>query len=193
MTSEAQLGLSDSDEQYATQQEAQDAIEHLQGMDYAKLMLIARAFANARLRSTVVEPDDLVHDAIVKTLDGRRRWNRRVSIIKHLDRVMESDSGHEARKRVFRSVEQLPQDDAEPLAQAPNSGSRLEALDELEDLLALFAKDETALELLRLKGDGFSASEIQRKLGMEKTQHDTVTKRIRRRLAKYLSEGGQQP
>lgn len=178
-------------ERVATPQEAQDAIEGLQDADYTKLMLIAMSFTKARLRGSVVEPEDLVQDAIAKTLDGRRKWNRNVSIIKHLDRVMESDSGHEAEKRVARDLRLLPEDDAaEPAAKQPRPEARLTALDELEGLLALFADDQPVLDLLRLKGDGLSASEIQRELGMGKTQYDTVTKRIRRRLAKHLAEGG---
>ena len=187
MTSEAEPG----EEQVATPQEARDAIEGLQDTDHVKLLLIATSFARGRLRGSVIEPEDLVQDAIAKTLDGRRKWNRSVSIIKHLDRVMESDAGHEAEKRVTRDLRLLPQDDASELAaQQPRPEARLTALDELEGLLALFADDQTALDLLRLKGNHLSASEIQRELGMGKTQYDTVTKRIRRRLAKHLAEGG---
>ena len=188
MTSETRLG--DGEEQYATSQEALTAIKHFQNTDYTKLMLIARSFA-IRLRGTVADPEDLVHEAIAKTLDGRRRWKRSVSILKHLDRVMESDSGHMAEKRAAHSTSQFLEGQAEPAARLPDPETRLTALDELDDLLALFTKDQTALELLRLKGDGFPASEIQRELGMGKTQYDTVTKRIRRRLAKHQSEGGQ--
>ena len=189
MTSEKPK-LGESNERFATLQEARAAIEGLQKTDHAKLMLIARGFARGRLQGTVVEPDDLLHDAIAKTLDGRRRWNRRVSIIKHLDRVMESDAGHEAEKRVARGEDHLPKGNAEPVVQHPDPEACLQAREELGNLLALFAEDKTALELLRLKGDGLSASEIQRELGMGKTSYETVTKRVRRRLAKHLAEGG---
>ena len=179
-----------NNERFATLQEARAAIIALQEADYAKLMLIATGFTRGRLRGTVVEPEDLLHAAIAKTLDGHRKWNRNVSIIKHLDRVMESDAGHEAKRRVSRDLRPLSKGDlVEPAAQLPLPGARLTALDELEGLLALFADDQTALALLHLKGDGFSASEIQRELGIGKTQYDTVKKRIRRRLAKHLAEG----
>ena len=182
--------LSDTDVQFATPQEAREEIDNLQKADHAKLLLIARGFARIRLKGTVVEPDDLVHDAIVKTLDGRRRWNRRVTIIKHLDRVMESDAGHIAAKRVGRGTDQLAESHAEPATQEHNPEARLQIRDDLEDLVALFAEDKTALQLVRLKSDGLSASEIRCELGMEKTHYETVSKRIRRRLAKRLAEGG---
>ena len=188
MTSRTRPG--DGEDQYATSQEARTAIEHLQNTDYTKLMLIARSFA-IRLRGTVANPEDLVQEAFVKTLDGRRRWKRSVSILKHLDRVMESDSGHMAEKRVAHGTSQPLEGQAEPAARLPDPETRLIAHDELDELLALFTEDKTALELLRLKGDGLSASEIQCELGMGKTQYDTVTKRIRRRLAKHQSGGGQ--
>ena len=188
MTSETHLG--DGEEQYATSQEARTAIEQLQNTDYTKLMLIARSFA-IRLRGTVANPEDLLHEAILKTLDGRRRWRRSVSILKHLDRVMESDSSHMAKKRVAHGTSQLLEGQAEPQARLPGPETRLTAVDELDELLALFTEDKTALELLHLKGNGLSASVIQRELGMGKTQYDTVTKRIRRRLVKHQSEGGQ--
>lgn len=180
-----------SGDRVATPQEARDAIEGLQVADYTKLMLVAKSFAKARLRGSVVEPEDLVQDAITKTLDGRRKWNRDVDIIKHLDRVMESDSGHEADKRVARDLRLLPEDEATELAaEQPRPEARLMAIDELEGVLGLFGDDQPALDLLRLKGNGLDASEIQRELGIGKTQYDTVTKRIRRRIAKYIASGG---
>ncbi len=52
-------------EKIATLQEARSAIENLRNEDYTKLMLIARYFAVTRLNGTVVEPDDLLHEAIL--------------------------------------------------------------------------------------------------------------------------------
>lgn len=179
------------DERFATPQEARDAIEGLLEADYAKLMLIAKGFVKERLQDSLVEPDDLVQEAITKTLGNRRRWNRSVSIIKHLDRVMESDAGHEAERRAVSDLRLLPEDDeTEPAAQQPGPEARLAALDEIEGLLALFLDDHTALGLLHLKGNDLSASEIQQALGIGKTEYDTITKRIRRRLAKHITEGG---
>ena len=175
---------------FATPHEARDAINKLQKADHAKLLAIARGFARIRLRNSVVAPEDLLHDAVVKTLDGRRRWNREVSILKHLDRVMESDAGHLVEQRVARGTGHLPENHSEPAAHDPDPEGRLQGHDELDDLVALFCDDQTALDILRLKRDGYSASEIQSELGMGKTQYETATKRIRRRLAKHLAEGG---
>lgn len=176
--------------QDATVQEARNAIENLRKSDFAKLMIIARSFTRARLQGDVVEPADLLHEAIAKTLDGRRRWRRSVSIVKHLDRVMESDSGHIAEQRTrdaTRAQECVPRSGVFPV---PSPETILHAREELDNVFALFADDKIALRLLRLKSEEYSASEIQRTLGMSRTEYDTVTKRIRRRLAKYTAEGG---
>ena len=69
--------LTPGDEQLATPQEVRSAIQNLQNTDYSKLMIIAKHFAKSyRLKGTVSEPGDLLHRAIVKTIDGRRHWNR---------------------------------------------------------------------------------------------------------------------
>ena len=175
---------------FAEPEEAREAIANLQPADHTKLLLIARCFARARLRNTIVEPHDLLHDAVVKTLDGRRRWNRRVDILKHLDRVMESDAGHVAAQRDGRRVEPLTEGQRELPTQEPDPERSLQSRKQLDDLYAPFGEDPPARRVLHLKSDGLSASEIRCKLGMGKTQYETVTKRIRRRLAKHLAKGG---
>ena len=171
-------------EGFATLRQARLAIEELSDADYVKLVLIARGFARTRLRGDLLESDDLLHDAILKTLEGRRRWNRRVTMVQHLDRVMESDSGHEAERGRNRGSRPLPENEAEPAS----AEARILVLDKLRDSLALFADDQTALDLLQLKAEGYSSSEIQRELGMDSRQYDTTSKRIRRRVAKHLAE-----
>lgn len=173
----------------ASEAEAREAIEGLSKADYAKLMLIARGFARARLRGSAVEAEDLLQEAIVKTLDGRRTWNRRVSILKHLDRVMESDAGHIAERRDTHYSVPMAKGPDVPATRADDPNVRVVARQDLDNLLELFAGEKEALEVLNLKGEGFSASEIRQVLGISSTQYDTVTKRVRRRLAKHLSEG----
>lgn len=185
MTTEAGEG---GGEKFATLRQARLAIEELSDSDYVKLMLIARGFARIRLRGNYLEPDDLLHDAILKTLEGRRRWNRQVTIVQHLDRVMESDSGHEAERRRTRGFDPLPEKEAES-ARQESPENRVLILDELREALADFADDRMAVDLLHLKAWGYSASEIQRELGIDDRQYDTTTKRIRRRIAKHLSQG----
>jgi DNA-directed RNA polymerase specialized sigma24 family protein len=172
-------------DQFATPSEAQDAIHGLSKADHAKLMIIARSFARLPSIRSSVDAEDLLHDAVVKTIDGTRRWNRRVSIVRHLDRVMESDAGHAVRK-THRS-ESLEERQAE-LA-APSDSAQVLAHEQLEEILPVLEGDERALEVLRLKGDGFAASEIRARMEMSDTEYDTIGRRIRR-LRERLSRGG---
>lgn len=172
--------------QVATPEEARQAILGLCAADFAKLMLIAKGFVRKRMRSTVIEPEDLLHDAIAKTLDGRRKWRKSVSILKHLDRIIESDSGHVAEQiQAHRNVP-MPEGDQEIVECGSGPGAAIELSEAFERLLRHFEGDRIAMEILRLKGDGLAASEIQRELGMSKTQYETATRRIRRHVAQHL-------
>ena len=102
---------------------------------------------------------------------------------------MESDSGHVVEQRVREARGDLelrkhPDVHPETVPRAPSPEALLQACEALDSVLAHFAEDTKGLEFLRLKGDGFSASEIQRELGISTTEYDTIAKRIRRRLAK---------
>lgn len=172
--------------QFATPEEARQAILGLCAADYAKLMLIAKGFARNRMRSTVIEPDDLLHDAIAKTLDGRRKWRKSVLILKHLDRIIESDSGHAAEQTQTHRNVPMPEGDQEIVECGPGPEAAIELNDAFDRLLRHFEGDRIAMGILRLKGDGLSASEIQRELGMSRTQYETATRRIRRHVAQHL-------
>ena len=178
------------DDLYATLEEARDAIAALQPTDLAKLAYIARYFVRGRLQSTGDEPADLLHDAIAKTLQGTRKWNKRVSIVKHLDRVMESDSSHIAERTSKWPPVPLPPDGGELSTHLPNPDERLVADEELDALLRGFEDDNIALEIIHLKHDGYSASEIQEKLGIARTEYESATRRIRRRFVLHLRKKG---
>ena len=192
MSSEAPEETSDDDERFASVEEAREAIEAFRPADYAKLRLIAKSFCRTRPTGGFVEPGDLVGEAVAKTLDGTRRWNRSVSILKHLDRVMESESGHVIEKRKSQRTVPIPMEEHEqPVQPEVDEDARDNAESELDELLSLFTDDQKALDVLELKGQGLSASEIKDELGIGQTAYDTVTKRIRRRLAKHLTNGGE--
>ncbi len=181
--------MTDTEKQYATPQEVRDAIESLRPSDHAKLILIARSFCRTRVAGTVIEPSDLLHEAIPKTLEGRRRWSKEVSIIKHLDRVMESDSGHITEQSIAHGTESLEDCEVEPASPLFDPLIRLSVYEQFNEMLDLFKNDKMARDLLLLKSQEFSASEIQRKLGIEKVEYETITKRIRRHYAQHLLEG----
>ncbi len=164
-----------------TSAEARTALEDLADADYNKLMLIAISWVRKRISQNAWTPEDLLQEAFRKTLDGTRGWSKAVSIIKHLDEVMRSESSHLAKQASYFA----PLDHASAET-SDDSDARLEVCDELDRRLALFKEDHRALDLLRLKGEGFSPSEVQRRLGITKTEYQSTTKRIRRRLTRHL-------
>jgi len=176
------------DEGFATPEEVRTAINALDPASYVKLMVIAKAFCRRRTVGSVVEPEDLIHDAIAKTLDGPRRWNRAVSILKHLDRTIESDSGHEVERREIRRAVPLQEDDV-AADRFSDAHAGVDTADELDQIFRLFKGDRLALDLLRLRSDGYSASEIQVELGLDETRYESLAKKIRRRVTKHLNDG----
>src|SRR5258706_4994619 len=80
---------------YASAEEVEVAVLGLTNDDHAKLLLIARSFCkNSRLYTSVMEPEELLAEAFAKTLQVEKKWNKRISIVRHLDRAMENISGH---------------------------------------------------------------------------------------------------
>ena len=174
---------------YATTDEAAAAINTLASSDYKKLMWAATYWwSRRRIQHRWAEPDDLLHEAVVLTLKGTKRWRKsEVGIVKHLDRAIENISGHLAGKGLTHAAA------CEAIkATTPSStrGQSIEdtvaARDELELVTALFKDDQEALQLLMLKAREKSASEVRKELGMSNRAYDTVTKRIRRRLRREL-------
>ena len=178
-----------SGDRFATSEEARIAIGNLTKAEHAKLALIAIFFARKRLRSTTIEAADLLQDAFIKTLDGTRRWNKSFSIIKHLDRTMESDSGHIVEQAAKQVIIPLSENISEVICRESDNAMQSE---KLEQALNLFIDDNLAHQILVLKSDGNTAAEIRHKLNIDKRSYETITKRIRRRLVKYLKDGGLQ-
>lgn len=178
---------------HATPEEVRVAVEALTDGDYARLMIAARSWVRMRLgpnaHAVAVQADDLLHDAILKSLDGRRRWNAAIPFLRHIDSIMESDSGHLVEKHTRFPTTSIPEHEDELPALDGNPLDAVLAKEELREVLVLFEGDDTAARLLHLRTQGYGASEIREELGMDKREYDTVTKRIRRRLAAHFIRG----
>src|SRR5580704_13013780 len=66
-----------------TREEVREAIERLSDADFLRLKFIARIFAPNH-------SEDILQEALMKTLSGERTWRSGISFIWHLRRVMES-------------------------------------------------------------------------------------------------------
>jgi DNA-directed RNA polymerase specialized sigma24 family protein len=186
-----------NEKRYATREEVEKAIGSLTDVDHVKLMLIATSFCRERkFSSSVLEPGELLREAVLKTLRLDKKWNRQVSMIKHLDRAMENISGHLAKERskIVSFPEGLPPDffevDDRPAQVSPDSSVAAEE-NARELLEAVFGDDEQAATILSMRTEGYEVADVMAKLRLSAQQYDTATKRMRRKIAKFLNDSKQ--
>lgn len=181
-------------EENAGQEEVAAAIRNLTDADYEKLMLIARHWYRQRYGAleTRIKPEEILSEAIRRTLDCDRKWRKRkVSIVKHLDRVMESLSSHILEKRMteVRGRKTLKSQIERARQERPYLDSGVEneliARQQLEMIGTLFADDEIALQVLRGRAQEKTAAEMRAELGLSETEYASVTKRILRKFVRH--------
>jgi hypothetical protein len=182
-------------DEYASHEEVLEAIQALTDADFQKLILIARYWHRQRYGGSEqrIGSDEILSEAIAKTLDpGQRRWRKeRVSIVKHLDRVMESVSGHILENRVTETNarEELKAErgrmDEERLYPRSMVENQTVARQQLEIIQTLFVDHERALNVLHGRAQEKTAAEIRAELGLSKTEYASVIKLILRRFIKH--------
>ena len=181
----------------ATPEECAEALEELSDADLRRLDELARLRA-AGLAS--VEGRDLLHEAIVRMLTGKRRWPCEVPLPAFLLETMRSIASDQRRRQESRVVaaESEIHSDAETgdgviasaadVSMAPEA--RTSAAEMLRRIDALFEGDADALAVLAGKANGFSPGEIQKEHAMDETRYATTLRRIRRGVATLSREGG---
>jgi DNA-directed RNA polymerase specialized sigma24 family protein len=149
----------------------------------------------ARLHGRSLPPDiswaDLLQEAFTRVLDGSRTIPPGVPAVAFLAGVMRSIKAEHWRRR-RRATEQQPAlvadyqlvtaETAEGCDPQPDPERWLIAAQQLEAIGTLFAQDPVALQIIAGLGDGLTAEEIRRALGMSKTDYDSARKRMRRAL-----------
>jgi DNA-directed RNA polymerase specialized sigma24 family protein len=188
---------------YFSPGEAAEAIARLDDKGKATLRKIARSYWEERMSgpNAAAEPDDLLQEAMVRTLQGTRRWRRSVTIIKHLIRTMESISWEAYRARSARTHawSEDTVDEIDP-GDRPDDSSQSTVVDvvlareELAQIESRFENDREALEVLRCRSIELPPSETCERLGIDRYCYNTVNKRIWRKLTnadKNRTEEGQ--
>lgn len=183
--------------EYASRDEAAAAIAALTDSDFERLMVLAAIHWNQRKLRDLMRPEELLSEAIVRTIttaQRRRRWRKAVvTLIEHLDRSMESISGHAvgdavAEAAVLEAVrgEEIDPRTAEPLRfHRAVAEEQLLAREKLADIEAAFAGAPPAFAFFRLKADGFTQSEIMKHLGIDKRDYEAARKKAERVIAQY--------
>jgi DNA-directed RNA polymerase specialized sigma24 family protein len=152
---------------------------------------LLRLGAMARLRARALPSgfgwSDLLHEALVRALDGSRQWPAGVPILVFLAGVMRSICDEIWRHRRREGILIAFGKDAEAQCQdvpcpAPDQERVLAASEALAELYRLFAGDGIALWILSGLADGLSAAEIRATHGLSEVDYDTARRRMRRTL-----------
>jgi hypothetical protein len=169
-----------------TRQEFEAAIGRFSDGDWARLDGLARSFAFC----TGWESDDLLQEAIVRTLQGTRNCPTSVDVIKHLADTMSSIADTERSKGpnkhphvpiVQRGLD-LGEDPSSPNLSPEDT---LVYRGEHAELLKLFDDDPIAKEMVEGILAGFDTDELKKLTGLQGTAYDSKRTLIRRRLQKF--------
>jgi len=162
------------------------ALEALSDDDLLRL----RALARLRTRGLPggVAWSDLLHEAVLRALDGTRRWPPGVPLLAFLAGIMRSLCDEQWRRRRRESPLPQPGDAAATLADvAPDADPErvYAAAEALAAVDRLFASDAMALKVIAGLTNGLSAEEIQRLYGVSAVEYDTARRRMRRALLRH--------
>lgn len=188
----AELAIDD----YATPDEAIDALERLDAGEHRRLERLARNRSwGLRHRGW----EDILNTAIERVLAGTRRWRRRVSLVAFLAETMRSVADEyrdqESRNRSVAESDLLASEGNVQVSiferVASGEGTPEEELIAKETLARienLFADDAEGLGIVMARAEGYDPAETQSLLDLTSTQYDSGLKRVRRRLLRSKAQ-----
>ena len=177
----------------------QEVVNRLRGLTNVELRRLERI---ARIRTIglhEIEWQDLLHEAIVRMLDGTRQWPKDVDLVVFLRQTMRSIASDHWRRRKVNPVvseSQLhdPSEEVEgtllefavdPTADPERDAAAAETITQIRQA---FEGDLEALHVLSGMAIGKSPREIQDEGHMDARRYASAQKRIRRRLAKVFPD-----
>jgi DNA-directed RNA polymerase specialized sigma24 family protein len=171
--------MSPEDEDVVTSRspnEALKAIQSLTASEKAALLKIAKAYA--RSRKTKYDHEDLLQEAIVRVLEGRRKWPTGVPFMAFMCGAMRGIAWD------WRS--EVHDGDPDETAR-PEESSAIARID-AQKLVALFADDPLAQELVVGMMEGARGEELWESSGLTKTEYESKRRKIRRRIERQWLE-----
>lgn len=167
--------------EHYTVAEFQKALGELTEADFARLRQLAR---NRCRRHYPGREEECLNEAIMRTLEGRRRWPLSENLFAFLSMTMKSivdgwvtaEEGHDS-----DLVDELP---------SRRNGAAAEVFEkEVKDrLMALFEDDEDATIIVEGWFEGFEKQDYLDVFGNDETKYETVRKRVRRKMSKHGPE-----
>ncbi|SHN40526.1 hypothetical protein SAMN05192549_1115 [Duganella sacchari] len=176
---------------YASMTELLQAFEALSSIEKTLL----RQSASAKIfRTHFTEPDDLIHEALHRCLNGTRRWPRDVNFVVFLMNVMKSISSGERSKASARQM--IPLDhwqDSDPYnGEGITHLSAEEQCIELEKLVDVERRwlrlrdalidDIEAQAVFQSQLDGLRASAIMQQLSLTAADYEIARRRLQRKI-----------
>ncbi len=184
-----------SNRKIASQKEIAHALRNLTDADIRRLERIAHIRI---IGLNDLDWQDLFHDAVVRLLDGTRRWPKDISMVVFLRETMRSIASEHWRRKnnaPVLSEAQLPRfDDIEHhiLESAPdpitNPERQMLATEALAKIEEVFQGDPEAMHVIIGMAVGESPNEIQEKAQMSSKRYATTQRRIRRKLAREFAD-----
>jgi RNA polymerase sigma-70 factor (ECF subfamily) len=161
------------------------AFAALSELDLVRLNALARLRARGLPDGTLWS--DLLHEAMMRALDGSRQWPQGVPFLAFLSGVMRS-LGDEIWRRHRRERAVLQPDGLTDAAcetmtcPAADQERVIAAVQAMAAIYRLFAGDATVLQIIAGLGNGLSPEEIQAANGLSPVAYDTARRRMRRTL-----------
>ena len=150
-----------------------NAINSLTAAEQTALMKIARHYAKVRH----FDPENLVHDAICRVLDGKMAWPKDVPATVFLGGVIRSIAWK------WKSKSDLPSEEIDTGDEGAGERGTLAKIDVMK-IIALFEDDPVTQKIVMAMMDGARGEELEQLSGLNSTEYESKRKKIRRRIEK---------
>lgn len=178
--------IQSADVEFADAAEVSRALASLTAADQIRLKRLAQ-YRTTGLRD--LDWRDLLHDAVDRTLSGRRRWPRGVPFLVFMQQTMRSLAHEHWRRRVEGPEVSGSSRDETVADDTPTPEQQVVARELLAHILNLFSGDAPALAVLAGLADDKSPAIVIAEAGIDQTAYDSARRRIRRTLDRSIREG----
>lgn len=175
--------------------EFREALDALTPVQLHRLRLQGDAFASGLLMTG----EDLLHEAVTRTLDGSRRYRQDVDVSKYLGNAMRSIASAEREKERRQEPLGDPSDESsnihriaspEPTPEATAIG-RIDLSEMLARLRTILAGDQGALAILECRLEDLKNKEIMELESMDPRRFHAARKRFWREAVRLGLERGE--
>jgi DNA-directed RNA polymerase specialized sigma24 family protein len=182
----------------ATAEEVSSAISALTTTQLLRLREHARFRTLLCGTNASLTPEDLLQEAVMRTLNGKRHWNKAISLETHLVGTMRSICSHSLQR--LNSDKPVPKVKSTPVmlegsdaldylpSHAPDAVRQLAAKETLERVYEMFRDDPQVVLVLAALRDGWSSTDRDHH-GLSELEFQAALKRMRRALRANLPPG----